>query len=116
MLRAQYRQGDVLLVRVDAVPKKTSLIARENGRVILAHGEATGHSHAILDERVELVAPDGSAFVSVDEAAELYLLVHGSDPVDLVHDEHDPIAIEPGEYRVVRQREYTPEQTRFVAD
>jgi hypothetical protein len=108
MERVQYRQGDVLLVRVNGVPGKTSPVEREHGRVVLAHGEVTGHAHAIVDESAELV--------SADEAAELYLLVHGGAPVDLVHEEHATIAVEPGEYKVVRQREYTPEENRFVAD
>jgi hypothetical protein len=34
----------------------------------------------------------------------------------LTHDEHAPIPLPAGAYRVVRQREYTPEQVRDVAD
>lgn len=118
MERAHYRQGDVLLVRVDKVPAGLAPVARENGRVILAHGEVTGHAHAIVDERAELVGvvPETEGLVSADEAAELYLMVHGDDPVDLVHDEHDTIPLEAGAYRVIRQREYAPEQNRLVAD
>lgn len=111
-----YRQGDVLLVAIDHVPDGLTQLKRECGKTVLAHGEATGHHHAIADERAELLAPDGSAFVTVDEAAELYLLVHGTDTVDLVHQEHATIPIAPGAYRVVRQREYQPEQIRRVAD
>jgi hypothetical protein len=33
-----------------------------------------------------------------------------------VHEEHDPIRIPPGAYRVVRQREYEPRGWRAVAD
>jgi hypothetical protein len=54
--------------------------------------------------------------VPVDEAAELYLLVHGTDPVDLVHEEHATITIDPGVYRVQRMREYAPEAPRRLAD
>lgn len=118
MKRVQYRQGDVLLVPVDEVPANLARVERENGRVILAHGEVTGHAHAIVDERAELLGtPDAEGgIVSVDEAAELYLLVHGDEPVDLVHDEHETIKVEPGAYRRIRQREYAPEETRLVAD
>lgn len=118
MERVQYRQGDVLLFPVGAVPKKLAPVARENGRLILAHGEVTGHAHAIVDERAELVGlvPEQDGFVTADQAAELYLMVHGDGPVDLVHDEHDTIPVEAGAYRVVRQREYAPEQNRMVAD
>lgn len=43
----QYRQGDILLVRVEKLPGKLKSIERENGRVVLAHGEATGHAHSV---------------------------------------------------------------------
>lgn len=118
MKRVQYRQGDVLLIPIDEVPAELLPVPRENGWVILAHGEVTGHAHAIVDDRAELfgtAAAEGGV-ISVDEAAELYLLVHGDEPVALVHDEHETIAVEPGAYRRIRQREYAPEETRLVAD
>jgi hypothetical protein len=69
----------------------------------------TGHAHAITDERAELVSREG--------AAELYLLVHGTEPVELMHEEHDTLLVAPGSYRLVRQREYVPSQPpRQVAD
>jgi hypothetical protein len=37
-------------------------------------------------------------------------------PVTLEHQEHDPIVIPPGAYRVIRQREYAPEDIRNIAD
>ena len=111
MDRPTIRQGDVILVPIEKIPASKT-IDRENGRIVLAHGEVTGHAHAIVDERAELLAPDGSTFVTVDEAAELYLLVHGTDPVELVHEEHSVIAVEPGAYRVQRMREYAPEAPR----
>jgi len=106
--RSQYRQGDVLLVPIKKVPVHASTVDRVDGRLILAEGEATGHAHTIVEESAELV--------TADEAAELYLLVHGTSAVELVHQEHDAIPIEPGAYKVVRQREYTPEEIRRVAD
>ena len=102
------RQGDVLIVPVDHIPSTTEKVAREGGRLILAHGEVTGHAHAIVEESAELV--------TAEAANELYLLVHGLDPVDLVHDEHDTLTIAPGAYKVIRQREYAPEGLRNVAD
>lgn len=112
-----YRQGDVLVVAIplDQVPADTKPVAREHGRVILAHGEVTGHAHAIVEKTAELVEP-AEQLVDAEGARELYLLVHGDETVDLVHDEHDTIPLAPGAYKVVRQREYAPEQTRQVAD
>lgn len=42
----QYRQGDVLIQSIDSLPTQLSKVELENGRVILAHGEVTGHAHA----------------------------------------------------------------------
>ena len=91
------RQGDVLLVPVDRVPDAVVPVARENGRLVLAEGEVTGHAHVIEAEQAELV--------TADQAAELYLLVYGSDPVELRHEEHSALPVEAGAYRVVIQRE-----------
>lgn len=104
------RQGDVLVVpcHPEIIPTDATDVPRENGRLILAHGEATGHAHAIVEESADLV--------TAGQAAELFLLVHGLGHVNLVHDEHDTLTIAPGAYRVVRQREYSPEGLRNVAD
>ena len=103
-----FRQGDVLIVPV-AKPKATlEKIGRENGRVILAHGEVTGHAHAIKDKRATLFRdPKLNA---------VFLNVTGDAPVALEHEEHDTISLPPGDYQVIRQREYTPEEIRNVAD
>jgi hypothetical protein len=102
----QIRQGDVLLVRVDEDPahfldaRKHDLhdVPRERGRLVLAHGEVTGHAHVVESEEASLV--------SEEEAQELFLLVHGTEAVALVHEEHETLDVPPGAYRVVRQREY----------
>lgn len=103
-----YRQGDVLLVAVDSAPSDARSVRRQGGRLVLAEGEVTGHAHAVLDESAELV--------TVEEATELYLLVHGTEPVELVHEEHGTVAVPPGAYEVRRQREYAPDEIRRVAD
>jgi len=105
----QYRQGDILLMKVAEKPTGEAL-SRESGRVVLAHGEATGHSHTVTDEQASLYA------VGVDGR----LLVLGQD-ADLTHEEHDTIRLPKGTYRVIRQREYAPAKydlqgSRWVAD
>ena len=91
------RQGDVLLVSVEAIPDGAVEQPRdESGRVILAHGEVSGHAHAVHETGVTvLLAANEEVFLRVLE------------PSNLVHEEHDHIAIPPGLYRVVRQREWT---------
>jgi len=101
------RQGDVLLVPVDEIPDGLKEVPRESGRLVLAHGEATGHAHVIEGE-AELLAAD------VEDLEQRFLRVEQE--AELVHDEHDTITVEPGEYEVRRQREYAPEAPVRVSD
>jgi hypothetical protein len=103
-----FRQGDILIIPVDAIPANHEQVARENGRVVLAHGEATGHAHAIADERAALFRDP--------QIAAVFMHVTGGAPVALEHDEHETIQIPPGRYEVRRQREYAPGAVRHVAD
>jgi hypothetical protein len=100
-----YRQGDVLLVRVDESPAKARVVPRTAGRVILALGESTGHAHAIADPGVELLENAHGRVVIVPEGG-----------ATLSHEEHAPIPLPAGAYRVILQREYRPEGDRNVAD
>jgi hypothetical protein len=103
-----YRQGDVLIVPVAAMPKGVEAVARENGRVVLAHGEVTGHAHAITDERAALFRDP--------KLMAVFMHVSGDAPVALEHEEHATIHIPAGDYQIVRQREYSPEAIRNVGD
>lgn len=92
------RQGDVYVIPA-TIPSGTQPVARDKGRVVLAWGEVTGHSHAIA-------APAATLLSTAEN--ERFLRIVGS-AVDLVHEEHATISIAPGEYRVVIGREFTPE-------
>lgn len=96
-----WRQGDVLIQLVAALPEG-GVRMRE---LVLAYGEVTGHSH-----RVE--APDCAELWWVRDA--LYLRVLA--PTRIVHEEHRPIPVEPGVYRVWQQREYIPQSQRRSHD
>lgn len=102
-----YRQGDVYIVPVASVPEKLEPVARESGRVVLAHGEVTGHAHAIKAE--------GAALFRDPKLMAVFMTVTG-DPVALEHDEHSTITLPAGNYQIIRQREYTPERIINVAD
>lgn len=105
------RHGD-LLIRPATIPDDVRKVRRTGGRLILAEGEATGHAHAILDRTADLydlIAPG-----DVDEMRRRFLRVDAE--VALVHEEHATLTIPPGEYEVIRQVEYAPEELRVVAD
>ena len=99
-----YRQGDVLIREIAKVPA-TKPCTVKAGRFVLAEGEATGHAHTICEL-------DGT--LSIDAEGRLYLKTEGG--CELVHQEHAMINIAPGKYEVIRQREYSPEAIRNVAD
>lgn len=97
----QYRQGDVLLcARTDATTREPlgRPVPRRRGRLVLAEGEATGHSHTIEEPGAELFEDrDGNRWLKVREH------------VALRHQEHAPISVGPGIYEVLLQREFDPE-------
>lgn len=101
------RQGDVALIAVNEVPAGAETLLRDaRSRVVLAYGESTGHAHALHESGVTLYrAANSDVFLQVAQ------------PATLRHEEHEPIKVPPGIYRVVRQREYSPATvTRTVAD
>jgi len=100
----QFRQGDVLVESANETLLDDKPLEAENGRVILAHGEATGHAHAIS-------AKDAKMFV-----AGVIRRIKVQRPTRLLHEEHAPIPLEKGSYNVIRQKEYTPAEIRNVAD
>ncbi|HEX3049816.1 MAG TPA: hypothetical protein VHP83_04110 [Aggregatilineaceae bacterium] len=104
-----YRQGDVLIVPVDEIPEG-SLVGEAGERIVLAAGEATGHAHTITSDQVTV----WHRIQHDNNEAQIFLQV--MTPVDVEHQEHAPITLPPGLYRVVRQREYDPEENRRVAD
>lgn len=103
MINDQYRQGDVLLVKVAQLPAGSEK-EKYGARIVLAYGEVTGHAHAISPLAASYFVYEHTNYLQVDE------------PTNLVHEEHDAIAVQPGIYKVVRQREYDPVRDRVVKD
>ena len=104
-----YRQGDILIIPTDKIPTHLRKVARDSQhRVVLALGEVTGHAHAILDRAADLYEHQ--------DLEDRFLQVLAEGGVDLVHEEHDTIHLPAGDYIVRRQREYSPEAIRRVAD
>ena len=100
------RQGDVGLLKVAKVDV-TGLAKIEpiNGLNILAYGEATGHHHSCVDERTKLYRLNDTT-----------MLLRVLDEVELEHQEHAFIVLQPGDYEVHGQVEYDPEGERRVQD
>ena len=104
------RQGDVALIRVGSLPVGCSEVLPDHGRIILAFGERTGHSHAVYGVTQE--APKVRLWSA---GAERFLQVLAR--CELVHEEHSAATLEPGTYLLPGQFEHTEEHTvRQVAD
>jgi hypothetical protein len=103
------RQGDVMLVPVSRPKaKKLKLQAREDKT--LAHGEATGHAHVIID-----------GDVLVDETGKLYVRGRGKtmlrhqDATGAIAD-HKPHTVPERLYEVRIENDYTPTGLQRVQD
>lgn len=141
-----FRQGDVLIQKVQFIPKS----AVKQPTCILALGEATGHAHQIKEGATLLIDTDGAKYVDVfappfsghlraellDEDDRSFLVrsqlgtirfskqtasfragVVNSEPFALLeHEEHHFHALNKGHHFIRQQREYTPQEIRNVKD
>jgi hypothetical protein len=105
-----YRQGDVLLEKLNAIPERS-----RTDETLLVRGEGRNHGHFIKGEAVEILNAEdneltgGGGLVTQyldlkTEAALEHLLIDSGEWTQ----EHAPIIIPPGKYRVIKQREYNP--------
>jgi hypothetical protein len=139
------RQGDVLLVPVATLPKNCTPMEPENGRrFVLAHGEVTGHAHAIYEfgtaKEDEANAVQAAALAIADAfasaaaqiaigkvrsmrtaqmwicpAGEWYLEIKA--PAVMRHEEHTAPTIPPGVYHApIQVAETVANMPRRVAD
>jgi hypothetical protein len=98
---ALYGHGDVLVSETAEVPPG----AEKQTHLVLAEGEMTGHSHRIAEPgAAELYRHGATLYLRVTAAA------------TLIHQEHGPVSLPAGVYRVWRQREYSPREIRIVRD
>lgn len=132
----QYRQGDIMLVKVSE-PDNANFVEAKKGEVVLALGEVTGHRHRFTDDsgvigmitkaRAEksFSKEDGVEIAgsSIDkkwigEPTDIARVVVPEAGADLVHEEHDTIKVPAGTYEVRRQQEFVAPnvQPRYVAD
>jgi len=73
----------------------------------LAEGEATGHHHSAASKTATLWESDSGSRV-----------LSAPDGTDVIHQEHGPITLPPGDYDVVRVQEYDhfAEEARTIVD
>lgn len=89
-----FRQGDILFMRIKELP---GALVKSKDKII-AHGEATGHTHRFEDNEQETVEV-------FDNGLDKFVVIDSAEAI-LVHNEHKPITLPKGTYRVIKQREY----------
>lgn len=111
----QAAQGDLFIRRIESLPSGLKPMATESGAFIVAHSE-TGHHHVIAERPGVTVYNTGDPLVS-------YLqVIEATDETEVLiehlrnFDTHESIKVAPGNYEIRRQREYSPEGWRRVAD
>jgi hypothetical protein len=110
-----YAQGDLLIERVDDIePSGTILPPDSGGKFVLAEGELSGHRH-VISERVTMFRDDALAryvptglYIGHVKVTDASAVVH--------HQEHAPILLRAGTYRVRRQRELEATDISVVSD
>mgnify|MGYP003148847609 CR=1 FL=1 len=132
----KYQQGDVLFVELDDEDAKTfqdkkaststnwrriRVEREENGDTVVAYGEATGHNHRFQFDSKTMVNYPVTGYVSdMGRRGETNALqyVEVEKTATLTHQEHNPIQVPPGKYRVkiVREFDHIGQQTRNVVD
>jgi len=103
-----YRQGDVMVRKVSKLPKGATEV-KTKGRIILAHGEVTGHAHAIAEGEAQ-------EFTMADAAGAVRRFLKVVSEATVRHEEHAPVPLPPGVFEIIQQREYFPGELRNVAD
>jgi hypothetical protein len=113
------RQGDVLVLAQGLIPRLDVDISKlqpadlENGRLILAHGEATGHHHSF---------PSRQGAILFRDMSNAPLAFKIEDAMPLEHQEHSTIIFAPskknpeGKFNNIRQRVFQSGMARRVVD
>lgn len=109
-------QGDVLIRRVAGIPATAKPVAPVDGTAVIVTHSETGHHHVMTLDRAD--DPAVEMFSATDNPLLAWLKVHRPTALEHMrpHDTHEAILFAPGVYEVRRQREYTPEGWRQVAD
>jgi len=115
--QGHYRQGDVLIAAITEIPAK-AVKQPKAAKIILAHGTATGHHHMMITPKPVAWFTQGEIPSTTAKpsalAGEIYVKLPAGGTVK--HQEHAEIVLPKGTYRIMRQREYSPEAIRNVAD
>lgn len=85
-----FQQGDIIFKPVLDVPED----AKPTRGTVIAEGEKTGHKHEVVQGDFRLYERDGVLYLGAQSG------------VSINHNEHHPLELPAGNYRIERVREY----------
>jgi len=94
----QLYQGDVSLMSVDEFDNVTQ---KSNKPIVVAEGETSGHKHQVLPTCADTVLEYDFDI----DTCQFYLRVSGA-PAEIVHEEHETITLDVGNWVIGRQYEF----------
>jgi len=97
------QQGDVLMFRVDEIPKD----AKKLNHLVIMEGELTGHAHRVSEGIAYLFEHGSTKYIQVV-----------SEKAVVTHEEHHAQTLDKGSYRINQVKEYDHflEESRAVID
>lgn len=105
------RQGDVMLIPVDDIPANAKPVSATDGVHVIAHSES-GHNHQLSAMRVNCFQMPDNLLNGYLEVGESTVLEHSKSGPD----QHGAIRVRAGKYKIVRQREMSPEGWQRAVD
>ncbi len=107
-MQRQSAQGD--LIALGITDYNATLLGARQDSLVLAAGSATGHSHR-MEHADGLAVHEPSEDEKRNNGVRVLVL---DKPNRIVHDEHDPVPLEPGTYLIRRQREANSDLTESI--
>jgi len=123
----KYQQGDVLLTKIDESEEKDTIRHKQYleglqikkdimNKVVIRYGEATGHHHRF--ELKDLIPGTEVAAYGRKYSDRVDVIKVNGGEATMIHEEHNPINIPPGMYKIsqVREFDHLAMTTRLVMD
>ena len=97
------RQGDIDFIEVLSIPNKEMNRLTMKDDNIVAYGEATNHHHRLVSGQVQVLRDVNSTGMAIAD----YVVVN-SETATLSHQEHLPLEIPQGTWRIHQEEDYNP--------
>ena len=116
-----FRQGELLFVPVKFSETQRTSMTNEmltpKSTNCIREGEASGHKHEIIGNAVLSDVTRERSYIDrtyIDIRGEMFL--DATDPVEVIHPEHETLKLSKGQYVIRIQKEYDEVKDRLVAD